>query len=136
MLATVCSVGCAEKRSRLECELQEQGLSGRALTISATLSEPETANDGVRDFEGTIEYRTDSQATKVNAHGSYFDYRSPLGFELVSFSQTGSGKLNITVMPEHAVLKQRGTKAVVMTGNQTVHNGTPATAQCRVLGPA
>lgn len=132
LLAAVCSAACSEKQPRLECRIQEQ--SGRTLILSAALSGPQPP-DGGRDFQGEIEFGDGAQRVRVPSHGVYLEPGPGRELELLTFAELPNrqGKLDIAVQPDHQVLRQRGTTAVVMTGEQTVHNGTPATVSCQTV---
>ena len=136
LLAATCSAGCSEKQIRLECTVQEQ--SGRTLRILATLANPRPQDDGVRDLEGETEYSEGTQLVRVPTHGLYLEGMGGRDFELLTFGERPNrlGKLNIAVQPDHPVLRQRGTKAVVLTGEQTVQDGIPAIVNCRTVGPS
>ena len=132
-ISLTCLAGCSQERSRLECILQEQSRSDRTVMIFAQLSEPNT--EGVQDLEGSATYTTGLERIEAPIRGVYLSSTGGRELELLTFSDlpNGKGKLNITVQPEHPVLKQRGTAAVILTGSQTVHDGAPARATCRTV---
>jgi hypothetical protein len=137
LLAASCSAGCSQKQHRLECTVQEQ--SGRTLRILAALSDPQPLDGGAtRDLDGQTEYYEGTQFVQVPTHGVYLEATGGRELELLTFGERPNrlGKLNIAVQPEHPVLRQRGTKAVVLTGHQTVQDGIPAIVNCRTVGPS
>jgi hypothetical protein len=134
-LAGGCS-GPSAPVDRLACTIQEQAPPGTTLRISAELSHP--GPERARELKGMIEYGEGSQRVQKAVTGAYYKAPGAQQFELLTFNDPldREGKLDIVVQPEHPVLRRRGTLAVVMTGNQTVEDGIPAKADCRVTGPA
>jgi hypothetical protein len=137
VLAAACLAGCSDELLRLECTVREQGPAARTLGISATLADPRQGEQA-RDLEGTTEFRDGSRIVQVPTHGIYLAYANGRGFELLTFGDlpNGMGKLHVAVQPDHPVLRRRGTTAVVLTGEQTVENATPAIVNCRTVGPS
>jgi hypothetical protein len=137
-LAASCLAGCGDQRPRLECTIHEQGPPAGTLRISAVLADPEPGVEEVRDFAGTIEFADGSRTVSIPAHGMYSVPPTGGPFELYSLGELPDhgGKLNVTVMPTHPVLRRRGTDAVVLRGEQTVENATPAVVQCRTVEPS
>ena len=135
-LAASALAGCAKPLPRLACTIQEEGASGRRFEISADLA---PANgEGVEDLAGTIAYREGDSAVQLPVHGDYFDRGGSRGFELLTLADRPNrlGKLNIAVQPEHPVFLERGTRAMVLTGTQTVRDGTLAVANCHAARPS
>ncbi|HEV2816596.1 MAG TPA: hypothetical protein VGW40_05175 [Allosphingosinicella sp.] len=137
VLAASCLAGCSATQRRLECTVRERGPAAGTLAISAMLARTDDPN-GVLDLQGMIEFRDGSRIVQVPTRGNYWEPADRREFELVTFADLPNrmGKLNVAVQPTHPVLRRRGTKAVVLRGEETVENATPAVASCRTMGPA
>ena len=128
--------GHPEKQARLECAVAEREPPERTFKIAAELRDQNS--EGVWEFRGTTSYFEAGTKVERPIHGYYLDRVATRKIEMLGFSDnpTGETKLNFAVQPDHPVLRRRGTDAVVLTGNQTVENGTLADVACRTVEPS